>query len=233
MKLLLWDLDGTLVHAGGAGRKALNRAIERLYGVKRDVANYNLAGKTDLRNFAEAARGALGKWPTRKQIDRVHDEYLRLLPHYVRVAVRAKTYKKVPGVERLVKRIHREDGYLQGLGTGNMEKGARIKLGPSGFNDYFTFGGYGSDGYRRPTLLRRAHRRAQKLAGTAIRPRDVYVIGDTPLDVKAGKDVGFKTIAVGTGWSPWPELVAARPTHLAENFRDARRWLKWFGVGGR
>jgi phosphoglycolate phosphatase len=231
VKLLLFDLDGTLVLAGGAGRKALNRAIYNLYGVKQDVASYNLAGKTDLRNFAEAARGALGKWPRRREIDRVHDEYLQLLPKYVRAAVRSKKYKKVPGVERLLKRLAKADHLLLALGTGNMEQGARIKLEPSGFNKYFSFGGYGSDGFRRPTLLRRAFKLAQKqMPGIKLKRSEVYVIGDTPLDVKAGKEAGFKTIAVGTGWSPWPELVAAKPTHIAKNFSDLKRWCKWFGV---
>lgn len=233
MKLLLFDLDGTLVRAGGAGRKALNRAVEVLYGVRIDCGANNLAGKTDLRNFAEAVRSATGRRPGRAELERVHREYLRLLPRYVRAALRARSYELTPGIRRLLARLKREKEVLLALGTGNMEEGARIKLAPSGLSGYFAFGGFGSDGYHRPALLRAAYRRAREHApGRRIRPEDVYVIGDTPLDVAAGRKAGFKTIAVGTGFAEWDELKRARPDHLARDFRDVGRWLAWLGLSG-
>lgn len=231
MKLLLFDLDGTLVRADGAGRRALNRAIREIYKVRQDCGRYNLAGKTDLRNFAEAIAMTTGGKASRAEVDRVHEEYLRRLPGMLRVTLRAQKYRYPRGIRRLLKRLHREKSLLLGLGTGNMEKGARIKLGPSGFNDYFEFGGFGSDAYSRPELLRIGFRRAKlRPEGRGLRPRDVFVIGDTPLDVDAGKRAGFKTIAVGTGYSSWKELVASKPDYLAKDFRDVALWLKWFGV---
>jgi phosphoglycolate phosphatase-like HAD superfamily hydrolase len=108
-----------------------------------------------------------------------------------------------------------------------MERGARIKLEPSGLNVYFLFGGYGSDSFHRHTLLKKAAARALKLARAPFARGDVYVIGDTPLDVAAGKKAGFKTIAVGTGFAQWKDLVASKPDHLARDFRDHRKWLSW------
>jgi len=232
MKLLLFDLDGTLVRADGAGRKALNRAICRIYKVRQDASIYELAGKTDLCNFSEAITLTTGKRASRAEIDRVHGEYLRWLPHYMRVTLRAKKYKYPRGIRRLLKRLSAQKGLLLGLGTGNMEQGARIKLEPSGFNKYFKFGGFGSDAYSRPALLKTAFRRAKRRPEAKnLRPKDVFVIGDTPLDVSAGKAVGYRTVAVGTGYSDWSELEASEPDYIAKDFRDVPTWLKWFGVG--
>jgi phosphoglycolate phosphatase-like HAD superfamily hydrolase len=236
MKLLLFDLDGTLVRADGAGRKALNRAIFNIYKIKQDGSKYNLAGKTDLRNFAEAIELTIGKRASRAAVDRVHKEYLKCLPHYMSVTLRSKKYRYPRGIRRLLKRLSKEKELILALGTGNMEKGARIKLEPSGFNKYFEFGGFGSDAYSRPVLLKTAFRRAKKRAeGKKLRAKDVYVIGDTPLDVSAGKAVGYKTVAVGTGYSDWKELKASNPDFISKDFRDVKQWLRWFGVknGGK
>jgi phosphoglycolate phosphatase-like HAD superfamily hydrolase len=228
VRVLLFDLDGTLVRAGGAGRKALNRAIREVFKTRKDCGELSLAGKTDLRNFAEAIEQATGRKARRAEVDRVHREYLRFLPFYVRVALRGKKYELTAGIEPLLKRLSREKGVLMGLGTGNVKEGARIKLEPSGLHPYFLFGGYGCDAYHRPALLKKAVARARKLLdGERVDGADVYVIGDTPLDVEAGKKAGYRTIAVGTGFSTWKELVRSKPDHLARDFRRIDQWLKW------
>lgn len=230
MKVLLFDVDGTLIRAGGSGRKALNRAAERLYGVKNACSELSLAGRTDLYNFGAAYAYATGKRPSRAAVERLHREYLRHLPFYVRAALRDGTYRVPPGLKTLLKRLSRDERVLLGLGTGNMEKGARIKLDPSGFNAYFLFGGYGSDAFHRHALLRKAVSRAKTLAREPFGRDDVYVIGDTPLDVAAGKKAGYKTVAVGTGFAEWKELKASKPDHLARDYKDLRKWLSWFGL---
>ena len=230
MKVLLFDVDGTLIRAGGAGRLALNAACEKLYG-KRDVCSeLSLAGRTDLWNFRQAFINARGRKPSPAELEKLHQAYLAFLPRYVKSAIRKKTYVLPAGIKALLKRLSREKSVLLGLGTGNMERGARIKLEPSGFNAYFLFGGYGSDAFHRPTLLKRAVRRAERLAGAPIAHNDVYVIGDTPLDVAAGKKAGYKTVAVGTGFARWSDLVSSGPDHLAKDFRGVRKWLQWFGL---
>jgi len=228
VKVLLFDVDGTLIRAGGAGRKALNRAALRLYGKKKACCELSLAGRTDLYNFSQAYRAATGRKPSRGAVERLHREYLKHLPYYVRASIRNGTYRVPPGLRTLLKHLSRDRRVLLGLGTGNMEMGARIKLEPSGFNAYFLFGGYGSDSFHRPSLLKKAVLRARKLAREPFSSEDVYVIGDTPLDVEAGKKAGFRTIAVATGFSDWDELVASRPDHLARDFRRLKTWLSWF-----
>ncbi len=228
MKVLLFDIDGTLIRGGGAGRKALNRAALKLYGKKNACSELSLAGRTDLYNFAETYRNATGKKPTPVAVEKLHQEYLRFLPYYVQAAIRSRTYRIPPGLKVLLKHLSRDKRVLLGLGTGNMEKGARIKLEPSGFNAYFLFGGYGSDAFHRHELLKKAVIRAKKFAHASFTSKDVFVIGDTPFDVSAGKKAGFKTIAVGTGYASWKELNESRPDHLAKDFRNIKTWLNWF-----
>lgn len=237
MKILLFDVDGTLIRAGGAGRKALNRAVLSLYGKKNVCGESSLAGRTDRWNFKAAHRIATGRDPTGPEFERLHQEYLRFLPGYVQKAMKNGTYVLPRGIKALLRRLGREKGLLLGLGTGNMERGARIKLEPSGFNAYFLFGGFGSDGFHRPTLLRKAVQRARRWTREPIAASDVFVVGDTPFDVRAGRKAGYRTIAVGTGFAEWRDLVAARPDHLARDFRGIRRWLDWLNrkpcEGGR
>ncbi len=232
VKVLLFDIDGTLVLAGGAGRKALNHAARRLYGKDDVCGEFSLAGRTDLWNFAAAYRLATGRRRVScAGVARLRREYLRLLPRYVRRARREGTYILPAGIRPLLRRLKRAPGVLLGLGTGNVKEGARIKLGPSGFNGYFRFGGFGCDGFHREAILRKAVRRAGRLAGGRVSPKDVFVIGDTPHDVNAGRRAGFQTIAVGTGFASWSELRKSKPDHLARDFRGVEKWLKWFRVG--
>lgn len=232
MKLLLFDLDGTLVRAGGAGRKALNQAVRNVFRVATDCGELNLAGKTDLVNFGEAIANAVGRRPTRRDVDQVHEEYIRILPRFVRSAQRARRYVLTPGIARLLETLAgRPDEVAMGLGTGNMERGARIKLKPSGLDGYFPWGGYGSDAYHRHLLLKKAVARAKKHHGLRrVDPADVYVIGDTPLDVAAGKKAGYRTVGVGTGFSTWAELKRSRPDFLAKDFRNVEAWLRWLSL---
>jgi phosphoglycolate phosphatase-like HAD superfamily hydrolase len=230
VKVLLFDVDGTLIRAGGAGRKALNRAGSVLYGAKDCCSELSLAGRTDLYNFGAAYRRATGRKATAAAVEELHREYLKHLPYYVRAAIKNGAYRVPAGLKTLLKHLSRDKRVLLGLGTGNMERGARIKLEPSGFNVYFLFGGYGSDSFHRHALLRKAVARAKALAREPFSRDDVYVIGDTPLDVAAGKKAGFKTIAVGVGFAEWKDLVASKPDHLARDFRGLGKWLTWLGL---
>ncbi|MBI4424822.1 MAG: HAD family hydrolase [Elusimicrobia bacterium] len=231
MKVVLFDLDGTLIRAGGAGRRALNLAVERLHGVKDACSEISLAGRTDLANFRSVLRGALGRPPTEAEARRIEEAYLERLPAEVRSAVRRKAYELVPGVARLLKALGRKSGVLLGLGTGNVRPGALIKLRPSGLLRHFPFGGFGCDGYTRVSLLRAAVRRAAALSGSRIRPERVFVIGDTEKDVRAGKAAGYRTGAVTAGFGAAAAIREARPELIAPDFRDPRPWLRW--IDGR
>src|SRR5437867_10604259 len=215
MKVVLFDVDGTLIKAGGAGRKALNLAVRRLYGFPDVCATFSLAGRMDGDNFRLAFINATGRKPGLKDMREIESAYLRFLPREVRRAVKLGTYDKIAGISKLIKALSRRKDVLLGLGTGNVEQGARIKLEPSGLLVYFRFGGYGKDGGSRVHMLRAALRRAQAFSGQKIRPRQVWAIGDTPRDVQAGRLSGFRTGAVLDGFGDEKAVRRARPDFLA------------------
>ncbi|MFA6583152.1 MAG: HAD family hydrolase [Elusimicrobiaceae bacterium] len=229
-KVILFDVDGTLVKAGGSGRRALNRALEKLYG-KREICSQDfLAGSTDKDNFKRSFIEAAGKTPTAKDIKLIEKTYLELLPSEVDAAVREKRYLTIKGVENFLSRLSRRKDIFLGLGTGNIEEGARLKLAPSGLWDYFRFGGFGCDGYERVAVLETAVKRAGKICGGTIKPSQVYIVGDTEKDVYAGKQAGYHTAAVTAGYGSPGGVMRSAPELLSEDFSDVEMWLMWLGL---
>ncbi|MBI4056786.1 MAG: HAD family hydrolase [Elusimicrobia bacterium] len=234
MKILLFDLDGTLVHAGGAGKRALNKAMKHLYGVSDACDRVDLSGRTDLDNFTLAYQRNLHKKPSSREVTRIGSTYLKYLPGEVKRALRHKRYRPLPGIRRFLYLLSRKPGVLVGLGTGNIEKGAWVKLKPSGLNKYFSFGGFGADHRHRARMLKMAVARAKKLIkkkGTdPFFYNDVFVIGDTHLDVLAGKKAGYKTIAITSGFGDIKQIIKARPNFVARDFRNRKVWFRWLGI---
>jgi phosphoglycolate phosphatase len=200
----LFDLDGTLCDTGGAGRRSMERAFEAKYGTREPMRGFAFGGMTDrliartaLESFGAEARGAA--------IDELLATYLGFLPDELE---RTPGYVVYPGVERALESLATPNVAI-GLGTGNVEPGARLKLERGGLNRYFTFGGFGSDHEDRAELLRRGMERGAAQLGAT--PTDVrtIVIGDTPRDVSAGHAIGAFVIAVATGWTSADELSEA------------------------
>ncbi|MFA5160788.1 MAG: HAD family hydrolase [Elusimicrobiales bacterium] len=228
-KLALFDLDGTLVRAGGCGRLALNAAVKKLYGRDNVCAGISLEGCTDKQNFSSAYTVARGRKASARDIALISKTYLSLLPAEVEKAAREKRYFKLPGIDRFLAELKKR-GVMVALGTGNLKGGAYLKLGPSGLAGHFECGGFGCDGFTRLEMLKAAVRRAEKLAGTKIAPAQIYVIGDTPKDVSAGKEGGYHTAAVTDGFAPREALLNAAPELLEKDFSDMRPWLVWLGL---
>lgn len=231
MKLFLFDLDGTLLTTGGAGLRALDRAFERLRGVPRAMQGISAAGKTDPLIVREVFEKKVGRSPAPAELAAVCETYLEFLEEELRAA---PGYRVMDGVPALLDELSLRGDVLVGLGTGNLEKGARLKLAPGGLNKYFAFGGFGSDSEDRPEVLRMAVRRAEERAARALAKEDVLVIGDTVLDVRAGRAIGARTVAVATGHVRRPELEAAGPDLFLESFRDGAALVRWAfdGEGG-
>ncbi|UCF38856.1 MAG: HAD hydrolase-like protein, partial [Acidobacteriota bacterium] len=197
MKLLLFDIDGTLIRVGGAARRALERAIEDLYGYPDSLEGIQLDGKTDqliVREALEACGVRPGADP--ESLRPLFACYLRLLDE--ELAQSLPLYRVMPGVESLLADLAERSGILVGLATGNIEEGARIKLGPSNLNRFFGFGGFGSDAADRTEVIRAGIAKAQaRDNGTRI--DRVIVVGDTPRDIIHGHAAGAEVIAVCTG----------------------------------
>ncbi len=202
--VLLFDLDGTLVRTGGAGVRAFERGFVEALGWAGALDGLSMAGRTDPSIAQEAARRRIGRDLSEPELAAVFAHYLACLPGELAAA---PAYRVLPGVREFLE-AHRDDpGTRLGLGTGNLEPGAHLKLARGGLDGYFAFGGYGSDARERTELLRVGIRRAEAGLGERVPPERVVVIGDTPLDIAAGRAVGARTLSVATG--PYAPAVLA------------------------
>jgi phosphoglycolate phosphatase-like HAD superfamily hydrolase len=207
VKLLLFDVDQTLINTGGAGLRALDRACRNLFGLEHAMDGISPHGKTDPAIVREILRLKLGSAnPNDSEIASILESYIFFLKDEVRAS---PTYRVLPGILPLLTKIGKRNDVILGLATGNIELGARIKLDRGGLNPYFLFGGFGSDSEDRTELVRKAAEKAAAKNGGPIAPSDVFVIGDTPLDIDAGNRCGFKTVGVATGSYSVEQLLAS------------------------
>jgi len=230
MKIVLFDIDGTLVKAGGAGARALNHAVEAMTGHPEACQSFQLQGATDKANFENAFKAGAGRKPTKKELAALTRKYVARLPAEVLASVKAKKYLKVKGVAKFLAKLSGRRDVMVGLGTGNLKEGAFIKLEPSGLLKHFAFGGYGCDSHHRSLVLEKAVERASKIAGVEIRKCEVYVIGDTHRDVEAAKEAGYHSGAVLDGFGDEREIMRSNPEVIARNFSDMSPWFIWLGL---
>jgi phosphoglycolate phosphatase len=203
--ILLFDIDGTLVSTGGAGAVAWRRAFEELYGIPADIGQYTDAGMTDPDVGAKTFEAVLHREPTPRELAQLVQRRLEHLPEAV---AESEGYRVLPGVpERLRQLSH--DGHLLGIITGNGDGAAAIKLARGNLNRWFTFGAYASAGVDRAGIVRRAVERGEAMLGCDVPNSQIYVIGDTPLDIQAAHAVKCTAIAVATGKYDREALVEA------------------------
>ena len=230
-KLVLFDLDGTLVNAGGAGRTSLRKAIKELYGVVPEFDHSLISGRTDLDNFSIVySLIKKGKKPTAAEMKKMKAKYLEILPTEVHAVVRCKKYDLIPGVEKFLKMLAKDKDVILGLGTGNLEEGAKIKLEPSKLASYFTVGGYGEDGQTREEMLQAAVKRAEKKFKTKLEPDQVYVIGDTHRDICAAKNCGFHSAVLTNGFGDAQKIQRAAAELETKDFNDLTTFCVWLGL---
>jgi phosphoglycolate phosphatase-like HAD superfamily hydrolase len=224
MRLVLFDIDGTLLTARGAGRRALGRALAATYGTAGRLDGYDFRGRTDRRIVADLMSEA-GIPPRRVQacMRACFDAYALALTEEIGDG---GLVRLLPGVGEIVRRLGEDAQVVLGLVTGNTEDGARIKLGPTGLWPVFRTGAYGSEHSDRRRLPGLATRRARALTGHAFRPADVLVLGDTPLDVECARAFGAVAVAVATGQYSRAELSAAGPDLLFDTFADVEATIR-------
>ncbi len=222
VKCALFDLDGTLVSTGGAGAEALDRAIEQLYGIANAMRAIDPQGKTDPRIIREIFAQNLKRDCGPNELFAVQKLYLEFLREE---CANADKYQVLNGVRELLEQLQNKN-VLLGLGTGNIEAGARIKLERADLNTYFPFGGYGSDSEERSELLRIGAEKAEKHGQVNLRPDNIFVIGDTHRDILAAKKAGFKVIALASGNSTVRELEPYNPDHLFADCANVNALLR-------
>ena len=226
--VLLFDVDGTLVTTCGAGRRAIERAFELRHGTK-EIVNFSFGGMTD-KAIVRDALLALGRTSaTQADLEREMDDMLRF---YLEVLVEEVARTPIRIHEGMVRAMDMADARPEvalGLGTGNIRKGAEIKLGRVGIFHRFSFGGFGDDSIDRPTLLMAGARRGADKLGLPIEDCRIVVIGDTPRDIAGAKAIGAESIAVATGMHEIAELRQCDPTAAFENLADPRADAALFG----
>jgi phosphoglycolate phosphatase-like HAD superfamily hydrolase len=218
MKLVLFDIDGTLLSASGAGRRALDRAMRDVYGTSGPIDSYDFRGGTD----PQIIRDLLGRAGFEEPAilageAAVYRRYAEVLEEEVGDGRGVSVY---PGVRELVETLAARDDVLVGLLTGNIEVGARIKLRPTGLWPFFRLGAYGSDHADRTRLPQVAASRAERLVGRVFLGPDTVIIGDTPRDIGCARAFGARAIAVATGWHSLEDLAAHRPDHAFADLSD-------------
>jgi phosphoglycolate phosphatase len=223
MKLVLFDIDGTLLWTDGAGRRAIHRALLDEAGTAGPIDTYRFDGKTDpqiVRDLLSAAGhpraddGALVHAVCRRYVDHLREELGRA----------GRATRLMGGIEALLAALAPEEAAgraLVGLLTGNVAPGAALKLQSAGLApERFRVGAYGSDSARRADLPRVAAARAAALVGRAFTGPDVVILGDTPDDVACGRPIGARSVAVATGFYDVAALRAAGAAYVFETLTD-------------
>jgi phosphoglycolate phosphatase len=216
IRILLFDIDGTLVSTGGAGAVAWKRAFDELYGIPADIGEYTDAGMTDPDVGAKTFEGVFNRDPTPHELAQLVQRRLEYLPEAVS---ESQGYKVLPGVPERLKQLSR-DGHLLGIITGNGDGAAHIKLQRANLNRWFTFGAYASAGVDRAGIVRRAVERGEAMLGEDGPNAEIYVIGDTPLDIQAAHAVECTAIAVATGRYDRAALEEAGADHVLETLEE-------------
>jgi len=203
--------------------RALDRACQKLFHIDHAMDGISPHGKTDPAIVREILRVRLGSAsPSAREIETILESYLSFLRDEVRLS---PTYKVLPGIVSLLDHLVAHDDAVLGLATGNIEMGGRVKLERGDLNRYFEFGGFGSDSEDRTELVRKGAARAADKSGRTFSPDNTFVIGDTPLDIDAGKRAGFKTVGVATGSYTVEQLLASGATFAVADLEEGRDYF--------
>lgn len=225
-RLVLWDIDGTLVRVGGAGREVFDVAVRKAFG--RDVGGHGvvMSGKTDPEIAREIlAFAAPGDDTAAEHLPAVLEHLERELAGAVE---RMRQEGRVlPGVDRLLPRLHDDPGVLQSVLTGNIAANALVKLAAFGLDRWLDLdvGAFGSDHHDRRELVPIAIEKARERHGRSYEPRDVWVVGDTPKDFACARAGGARSLLVATGHFPASELRSLGADAVLDDLRDVDQVL--------
>ena len=222
-KLVLFDIDGTLIDPGGAGRSSLGNTFNELFAIRDAFDGIRMAGKTDIQIIKEG----LSKHGVSSD-DRILPSILSVYLKNLKTEIMNKKKHINPGVVELLNTLKTMDGYWLGLITGNIERGARIKLAAFGLNDYFSVGAFGDDNENRNLLLPIVVEKFRRMTNISINYDDCIVIGDTPSDVQCSKPFGALSIAVSTGPYSYESLLETGADYVLRDLLYAMDIIRGF-----
>jgi phosphoglycolate phosphatase-like HAD superfamily hydrolase len=224
-RLVLFDIDGTLLWPDGAGTASMRAALEQIYGTAGPIDTCRFGGYTDRHIVGtlmrQAGLSAQQIWSQFEQLGPVMETALREAIHANQHDIRS-----CPGAIEMVDVLTIRKDVVLGLVTGNLRQTAPVKLSAAGFDpSVFQVGAYGDEAEARAELPPKAIERARQLTGVSFRGAQTVIIGDTPNDVLCGRDVGARSIAVMTGWVERPTLEAHSPDYIFDDLSNTRQVL--------
>jgi phosphoglycolate phosphatase len=223
-RLLLFDIDGTLIHSGGAGMHALRRTLAERFGIDDDLKDIEIAGMTD----SGIVISILKKHKVPVTNENV-SAYLDGYAHHLSLELPRRKGKLLPGILELLEKLRARPNLVLALLTGNISRGAQLKLDHYGVWHFFEFGAFADDHHDRNQLGSFARSRAKDKHGREFSPDEIDVIGDTPRDIACGKAFGARTIAVATGTWSREELAKHEPDFLIDDFSNVDGLIETLG----
>lgn len=224
-RFVLFDIDGTLIDPGGAGRRSMSKAFYQMFSIRDAFAGIIMAGKTDIQIIREGL--GIHGLPSRDGIlESILSQYLKNLE----IEINNTRRHIMPGVLELLGALKTADGYWLGLLTGNIERGARIKLGAFNLNRYFPVGAFGDDSEDRNSLLPIAVEKLRKSRNIHVNYSDCIVIGDTPKDVQCSKPLGATSIVVSTGPYSYESLLGTGADYVLRDLSYAMDSVEEFNL---
>jgi phosphoglycolate phosphatase len=219
--LILWDIDGTILQAAGAGMKALHSALPDVFGLSGSFAGIDFAGRTDIWIIRQIfARFGIDDTPENRA--RYIEGYIAALP----AMLKSSGARVLPGVSEILTRAADHPGVVQGLLTGNLRRGAETKLGHHDLFGFFPIGAFADDSEVRNELGPVALRRARDHWGLEFPSSRVWIVGDTPHDIHCARAIGARVLAVATGASTVSDLSLHSPDALLEHLGDTAAFWK-------
>ena len=223
MIIVLFDIDGTLLASGGAGKAALEAALTQDFATP-IRAKIPYSGRTD-RAIVRELFQVHEIEETAANLEKIFAGYLRRLPEYLRL----HQGSVLPGISRLLEILSQRNDVAIGLLTGNVRAGAEVKLGHFGLFENFAFGGFGDHHFDRDDVAREALIEVRRHIGDHVQSEQVWVIGDTPLDVRCARAIGARVAAVATGIHTLADLADTGADLLLPNLADPAPLLQRLG----
>ena len=223
-RLLLFDIDGTLIDSGGAGIQSLKDVLLQQFGISDDLRGIEVAGQTDT--------GIVHQILRKQQITPNDKNISAFLDLYVEFLARELPLRKgtlLPGVKELLARLKERSQNVLALLTGNIRRGAQLKLEHYGIWEFFEFGAFADDHHDRNELGAFAQMRAREKHAMDFAAAAIDVIGDTPHDIACGKAINARTIAVVTGKFSRAQLCEHQPDRIVDNFADVEAVIAELG----
>ncbi len=225
-RLVLFDIDGTLLDCGPQVRPLFASALVEVYGTAGDLDGYDFAGRTDPRIVLDLMTAAgLPEREVRDKLPRMRELYVERLAR----ALDRSGMRLLPAVADLLERLAARKDVTLALLTGNWEPGARAKLSRFDLNRFFSFGAFGCDGIDRTELPPVALERAELAMGHRFRPEETLIVGDSRFDVLCARSHGIPCLAVATGRTPAAALREAGADWVASDLRAAGDFVAWLG----